>query len=73
MCKNLFRVEKASLVHRDQWARRETLAEMDSMAYLGGLARRENLAFLGWMELLAWTDQEDCLGLDNILYLFYIN
>jgi len=57
-------VGKASLVHLDPWARKETQAEMDLMGYLGGLARRESLVSLGWMELLVWTDQEGCQGVD---------
>ena len=56
------------MVHQDQWVRKETQAEMDSMGYPGGLARRESLAYLGWMELLVWTDQEGCQGLENIVY-----
>ena len=50
------------MVHQDQWVRKETQAEMDSMGYLGGPVRRESLAYLVWMELLVWTDQEDCQG-----------
>ena len=56
------------MVHQDQWVRKETQAEMDLMGYPGGLARRESLAYLDWMELLVWMDQEGCQGLENIVY-----
>ena len=65
----VFRVGKASLVHRDPWVRKETQAEMDSMGYLGGQVRRESLAFLVWTELRVWTDQEGFQGLENIVFI----
>ena len=67
----VFRVVKVSLAHRDPWAKKETQAGTALTACLGGLVRRENPAFLDWMELLVWMDQGDCLGLENIISNLY--